>query len=89
MTSFCGFGGKKCKLRCPKCRGQNLFLSEEWNGNGIYFSVKNGILPDEADDHYQGGPVAVYSLCKDCQHRWRVRGGVRSVWDLVIDEEES
>jgi hypothetical protein len=37
------FGGKKCKLHCPKCRKQNLFLSEEWNGNGIYFTITDGL----------------------------------------------
>jgi len=81
------FGGQQCKLKCPKCRKQNLFLSEVWDGNGIWFTVKDGVMPDEADDHFQGAPVYVRALCTDCRHEWRVRGA-SEVADLAVEISE-
>ena len=80
------FGGKECKLHCPKCRGRNLRLAEVWDGNGIYFEVEDGLMPDEATDHFAGGPVFVEGKCRSCDHIWRVRGGVKSIYDLIVEE---
>lgn len=84
--SFLGMSGKRCKIRCPKCRKQNLWLSEVWNDNGIYFKVTEGIMPEEAEDHFQGAPVCVIATCIDCKHNWKVRKAT-NVMDLVIDED--
>lgn len=80
------FGGRKYKLRCPKCKGKELWLSEVWAGNGIWFHLQNGVLPEKAEDQFQGGPVHVDAKCMktDCQHTWKVRGA-RSVEDLVVE----
>lgn len=78
--------GKKCSASCPKCRSNNLWLSEVWHDNGIYFQIKDGVFPDEASDHFQGAPVYVTAMCSDCKHEWRIRKGVTSIWDLVVDE---
>lgn len=87
MSHF-GFGGQRCKTVCPKCRGNSLHLSEVWGGNGIYFSVENGVMPHDADDHFQGGPTRVFATCMNpgCGHEWRVRG-VRSVADMVKEQQ--
>lgn len=84
MSKQFSFGGQPCKVRCPKCRKQNLHISEVWDGNGIYFTIKNGVMPDAADDHFQGGPVCLESHCTDCDHRWTVRG-ITSIYDAVVD----
>jgi hypothetical protein len=79
-------GGQKCKLRCPKCSGQNFYLAEMWDGNGIHFTVKNGVMPFEADTHFAGSPARVVSTCTDCNNQWAVRGA-KSVRELVTQEK--
>lgn len=86
MPKF-SFAGKKCTLKCPKCRGQNLQVDEVWNGNGIHFTITDGVMPDEADDHFQGGPVALHCGCRDCKHNWTPRKA-RTINDIYEDDED-
>lgn len=86
MSNF-EFGGKRCKTVCPKCADNNLALSETWDGNGIYFTVEDGLMPHSADDHYQGGSTRVDSLCNGCGHRWKLRG-VTSIYDIVDEQDD-
>src|SRR3546814_4624505 len=81
-------GGQKCKLRCPKCNGQDLLLAEIWEGSGIYFEVCKGVMPGEAIDHFQGAPVRVAATCKACKHEWIARG-ITNVFDLAIESENT
>lgn len=82
------FGGLPCKLVCPKCRGNSLWISEVWDGNGIYFHVINGIMPSDAEDHFQGGAVALDVSCQnpECKHLWRSRK-FKNIHDTVVDDE--
>lgn len=74
MAHF-SFEGMPCKLACPKCKGNNLWVSEVWNGNGIYFHIQDGVMPGDAEDHFQGAAIALDVSCMsdDCRHKWRSR----------------
>ena len=80
------FEGKPCKVRCPKCKGDHVWLTEWWNDNVIYFHVRDGKMPGEAEDHDGGHPVAVSAGCMDqsCAHKWTIRGA-RSIRDVIKD----
>lgn len=63
--------------KCPKCRGQNLTLTETWDGATIMFDVwdgqreVNGILDN-------GDPTRLEGKCWGCGHSWRFRKTVNA-----------
>lgn len=82
--AYFDFAGKKCTLKCPKCKGKNLQVDESWNGNGIHFTILNGVMPDEADDHFEGAPFRLDCQCRDCKHIWSPRKA-KTIHDIYED----
>lgn len=85
MSGHFSFGGKSCKTKCPKCAGKSFHMSEHWDGNSIEFTVKDGVMPEDADDHMAGSSVRVTAHCLSCEHIWTIRGA-RSIYDVVVED---
>jgi RNA polymerase subunit RPABC4/transcription elongation factor Spt4 len=75
---------EKSKVKCPKCKSNDLLLTEVWYGSTITweqfkgeFDKKNGILEP-------GDAAKVQACCYKCDHRWTVRG-VKQITEIIID----
>lgn len=75
------YAGERSKAKCPKCRKQH-FTTEEVFEVLVYITIKDGVFPDEADDHSPGDILGLSCTCNECGHRWRPRGA-RNLADIV------
>lgn len=69
---------------CPKCRGIPVSYIELWKNHAIEFDVnENGIVSSEGclSDGY---PYCVEAICRECGHRWRLRGVTQIVGVLEM-----
>lgn len=71
------------KLRCPKCRANDLYLTEvgEWT---TQWRVVGGSLDRGDGSHEPGAVHHVEANCIPCGHRWRPRG-VYQIDDVVTE----
>lgn len=80
MTTI--YAGLKVKAKCPKCKSRD-FKTVEVFEEIVICSVRNGVFPDQADDHQPGGIVGVSCECDKCGHMWKPRGA-KSLGDIVV-----
>jgi hypothetical protein len=76
------------KLRCPKCRSNDLQLVEHgwWTSA---WSVTNGRAVRKEGYHEPGGIEFVRAECLACRHDWRVRKAIQITDVLVMDDPEA
>lgn len=73
------------KLRCPKCRSNNLRLIEFVEASTV-FEVVNGKLNREAGFHELGGFIGpMVGNCNECSHDWKLRGRMSNI-EMVVTE---
>lgn len=80
------YAGERTTARCPKCKKQN-FTTEEIFEEIVYMTIKNGVFPDEADDHQPGEILGVSCTCNECGHHWTPRGA-RTLGDIVDESSD-
>lgn len=62
----------KTKAKCIKCRGNNLTLTEIWDGASISFNVVDG--KREVNGCSENGEcVSLRADCWNCNHSWYFR----------------
>lgn len=69
------------KLRCPRCRGRDLQLTESgtWTSSWV---VKNGHFDRCEGNHEPESVDRLDAACRNCQHRWKPRGA-NQIDDIV------
>lgn len=63
----------KSKLKCPKCKGNSLVLTEIWTSHLIEWTQTNGMFDRNDGVLNEGEPKEVEARCKTCAHNWKVR----------------
>lgn len=76
------YAGEKVTLRCPKCKGSTLELTEIIEEH-VTYSVEDGVMPDKADDHQPGSSLGLYATCRKCKHMWTPRA--RTLGHVIAD----
>lgn len=68
---------KETKIKCPKCKSNNLILNEVWINHSIQWEQIDGKI--ERDNGYlePGDPHKVCAECSDCSHRWTIRNATQ------------
>jgi len=75
--------GDNVRLRCPKCRSNNLLIND-WYSAVHETIIENGIIVDFTADLSSLDLVGkVTAVCDECKHRWRVRN-VNDAGGLII-----
>lgn len=69
--------------KCPKCKSNNLFITEIWNGHTISWECLNGQLNLAEGNCEVGNPVKVEGRCKECGHSWTIRN-VTQIHQILI-----
>lgn len=60
------------KLRCPRCRKQNLSVVTV-HTNAVAFDVQDGRITAGYDTGDMPEHIRTNAKCDDCGHEWRVR----------------
>jgi len=74
----------KSKVKCPKCKGTNLYLIEIWTNHSIEWEQENGIFNRNDGNMEMGNPDYLEAKCMPCNHQWKVRG-CGQIDDVIID----
>lgn len=69
-------------IRCPKCKSQNLTVTELWKDHCIDWDIDNGVFDKNDGSLNPGDPYKVVAKCKDCKHRWSIRGA-QQIYDII------
>lgn len=62
------------RIKCPKCKGNNLYLIEVWTAHTIEWEQTNGKFNPNDGNLEMGDPHHLEAKCMPCNHQWRVRG---------------
>lgn len=76
---------RNSKVRCPKCKSNNLQLIEIWEGHTISWEQEDGKFDLNNGAQEPGGPYKVQGRCRGCDHWWTIKG-IRQI-HYVIPEE--
>lgn len=61
------------KLHCPKCRRQNLFVTNTFTDTKAY-EVNEGRITSAYVTGEMPDYIGSHAKCQDCGHKWRPRG---------------
>lgn len=64
--------------KCPKC-GSSTYTINESMEEVVIYPVRDGVLSNEAVDHWPGGSIDLMCEC-GCGHMWRPRR-IKSISD--------
>jgi hypothetical protein len=72
------------RVKCPKCSSKDLFLVEVWEGHAIHWEQIDGKFDRNDGVLEPGDAYKVESVCKKCNHRWRIRNTLQ-IDDIIKD----
>lgn len=64
-------------VKCPRCKSNNLVLTEVWTGHTIEWEQEGGVIDKNKGSSEPGDPYTVNGLCKDCFHEWKLKGVIQ------------
>lgn len=59
------------RLKCFKCKSNNLLLVEVWTDHTILWEQLDGKFDRNDGNLDMGGPKCVECTCKNCGHQWK------------------
>lgn len=79
---------KKAKSRvyCPKCRGNNIILTEISTALTSVIQ-KDGLIDPSTCNNEYGDPFKVKALCDNCTHEWSLYN-VNQITEILVDSED-
>jgi hypothetical protein len=60
------------KLRCPKCKRQNLYVASVYTDEKAY-EIQDGRITASYMTGSFGEHISSHARCEDCDHKWRTR----------------
>lgn len=76
----------KSKAYCPKCRCNNLILTEIITASTSVIQSDGLIDPSTCYNQY-GDPFKVEALCDNCGHEWSLYN-VNQITEILVDSED-
>ena len=61
------------RVKCRKCKGIDITLTEIWVGSTITWDQYNGKFDRNDGNLEPGDPIRCEAECKNCKHHWKLK----------------